>query len=74
MVIHLIAKILVIIGALNWGLTGLANLTGISQINVIEHIGVTVLGQSNIVDYIYLLVGIAAIVVIVFTIMKKQQQ
>lgn len=74
MVIHLIAKILVIIGALNWGLTGLANLTGISQINVIEYVGVSVLGQSSIVDYIYILVGVAAIVIIVFAISGKQQQ
>ena len=66
MVIYLIAKILVIIGALNWGLVGISNLTNVGQLNVVEYIGVDLLGMPAVADSIYIIVSLAAIVMLVF--------
>ena len=65
MVINLVAKILVVIGALNWGLIGVSNLLGGRYLNVVEYIFIELLNQTVIVDTIYTLVGIGAIITII---------
>jgi uncharacterized membrane protein YuzA (DUF378 family) len=57
----LIAKILVIIGGINWGLVGIGMLFGNGNWNVVHWI----LGFSPAIEAIvYILVGIAAVVMI----------
>jgi len=57
----MIAKILVIIGGVNWGLVGLGMLLGKTDWNVVH----LILGSVSIVEgIVYLLVGISAITLI----------
>ena len=64
MIHHTIAKILVLIGALNWGLVGASNFLG-RQINLVEYIFVENLNAPTIADTIYILVGLAAVIMII---------
>ena len=65
-----IALILVLIGALNWGLVGVSELMGTARFDLVEYIGVTLLGLPIVAQVIYVVVGIAAIIV---AIMAKDQ-
>lgn len=61
--LHLIAAILVIAGAINWGLVGLLNF------NLVETLG-ELLGAKEIISrVIYVLVGIAGVIQLI-TILK----
>lgn len=70
MIFHLILKVLVIIGGLNWGLVGVTNQTG-KQINIVEWFGVEVLNTPIIADSVYILVGLAAIGLIIVEVMQR---
>ena len=52
-----IVSILVVIGALNWGLVGLSGLMGSSSWNVVEMI----FGSGMFASIIYLLVGLSGV-------------
>ena len=56
-----IAHILVLVGGINWGLVGVAN------INVVEMI----FGDGNITSIVYILVGISALYMLFNMFMKK---
>lgn len=60
-IVKLIAWILVVIGALNWGLVGLFNF------NLVE----SIFGMGTLTDIIYDIVGLSALVLIVLKVMKK---
>ena len=60
--LHSIAMVLVIIGALNWGLVGVTNLLG-SRFDLVEYIAIYLLNLPVLGDIIYILVGISAVVV-----------
>ena len=60
-VMSMIAKILVIVGGVNWGLVGIGMLLGGADWNVVHMI----LGGISIVEgIVYLLVGVSAVVMI----------
>jgi len=55
---HVVVKVLIIIGGINWGLIGLGMLLGSGDWNVVHMI----LGSVPVVEgIVYLLVGIAAV-------------
>lgn len=56
----LIAKILVIVGGINWGLIGVSMLFGGSNWNLVS----LLLGSGIVASIVYLLVGISAIMMI----------
>jgi len=56
-----IANILVLVGGINWGLVGAAN------INLVEMI----FGAGNIANIVYILVGISALYMLFNMFMKK---
>lgn len=56
-----IAHILVLVGGINWGLVGIAD------INVVEMI----FGDGNITSIVYILVGISALYMLFNMFMKK---
>lgn len=58
--VGLASLILVIIGALNWGLVGIGGFLG-SSWNVVDIIFAQALGVGVIADLIYLLVGLAGL-------------
>ena len=65
---HTIARHLVLIGSLNWGLVGVTVLLedyfGIGRrFDVIEFIGINILKVPLLVSLVYILIGLAAIVV-----------
>ncbi len=55
-----IAKVLVLLGALNWGLVGVGSLIG-SDLNVVSMI---VGGMPDVEAVVYALIGIAALYII----------
>jgi len=55
-----IAKVLVLLGALNWGLVGVGSLIG-SDLNVVSMI---VGGMPDVEAVVYTLIGIAALYII----------
>jgi len=64
-IIEPIAWVLVVIGALNWGLVGIFNLDLVA----------TIFGANSIVSRIvYILVGISALVLIGFKLMKGMKK
>lgn len=60
--IYHIAIILVLIGALNWGLVGITNLLG-QRFDLVEYSMIGLLNSPVLADIIYIIVGIAAIIV-----------
>jgi uncharacterized membrane protein YuzA (DUF378 family) len=60
-IIKLIAWILVVIGALNWGLVGLFDF------NLVE----SIFGMGTLTNIIYDIVGLSALVLVVLKVMKK---
>jgi hypothetical protein len=67
MIISTIARILVIIGGINWGLIGLGELLG-KNWNVIN----AILGSMPVLEtIIYILVGISAVIMIFWCRCKK---
>jgi uncharacterized membrane protein YuzA (DUF378 family) len=56
-----IAGILVVVGALNWGLYGLGMLMGSGAWNLVE----TVFGSGTLAAIVYLLVGISGIYMLI---------
>jgi uncharacterized protein len=63
-VLKWIAWILVIIGALNWGLVGLFNF------NLVD----SLFGSGLVSSIVYSLVGLSAVILIVFKIMKHSKK
>ena len=61
---YIIAKVIVLIGALNWGLVGITNLMG-RHFDLVEYIGYELIGEPVVTDVIYVVVGVAAIVMAV---------
>lgn len=59
--IYLVALILVLVGAINWGLVGLLNT------NIVE----TVLGTGTLTTVVYALVGLSALYMIYKEFVKK---
>jgi uncharacterized protein len=59
-----IAWVLVIVGALNWGLIGLFNF------NLVD----SLLGSGLVSSIIYLLVGLSAIILIVYKALKHKKK
>jgi hypothetical protein len=55
--VHKVAFVLVVVGALNWGLVGL------SDFNVVTYL-LDMVGQSMLEDFVYLLVGFSAVVLL----------
>ena len=70
MIHYKIAKILVIIGGLNWGLVGVTNLMN-NHFDLVEYIGYILLNLPVITDLIYLIVGIAALVMVIGMVSSK---
>ena len=64
MIHYTIAKIIVVIGGLNWGLVGVTNLFG-NHFDLVEYIGYDLLNMPVVADSIYTIVGIAAVVMLV---------
>ncbi|MCJ7479017.1 MAG: DUF378 domain-containing protein [Candidatus Nanohaloarchaeota archaeon QJJ-7] len=58
--VGLVSLILIIVGALNWGLVGLGGFIG-SDLNVVDIVFAQALGLGVLADLIYLLVGIAGL-------------
>lgn len=71
MIFHFILKILVIIGGLNWGVVGVTTLLPGSKFNAFEYLLVDVLKQEFITDSIYVLIGLAAVGMIIFEIVNR---
>lgn len=70
MVHYTVAKTLVLIGALNWGFVGitilLSDYFGIGRrFDPVEYIGVDLLGIPAISIAVYILIGFAAVIVLV---------
>jgi uncharacterized protein len=63
-VVKWIAWILVVIGGLNWGLVGLFNFNLVAAI----------FGVGMLSSVVYSLVGLSAVILIVFKIMKKPRK
>ena len=61
---HMITKVIVLIGALNWGLVGITNLFG-THFDLVEYIGYDLLRAPIVAHLIYTVVGIAALVMVV---------
>ena len=61
MMIHTIAMVLVLIGALNWGLVGVTGLF-VSQFDLVEYLALDLIGVPILADITYIVVGVAAIV------------
>jgi uncharacterized membrane protein YuzA (DUF378 family) len=58
MKLHIITLILVIVGALNWGLVGIGSLLGGTNLNLVN----LLLGRWSMIEAIvYLLVGLSAV-------------
>ena len=70
MVHYTVSKILVVVGGLNWGLVGITNLFD-NHFDLVEYIGYDLLNMPTVSDVIYLIVGIAAIVMAVEMINRR---
>ena len=68
-IISLIAFIIVLIGALNWGLVGLSHFMG-ADWNIIA----VILGDGTAANVIYIIVGLAALIKIAKMCMKKDMK
>lgn len=69
-VYYKIAKVLTIVGGLNWGLVGVTNLFG-SHFDLVEWIGYTLLNAPEVSYVLYTIVGLAALVVLVGMMNRK---
>jgi uncharacterized membrane protein YuzA (DUF378 family) len=67
--LHMLSGILILVGALNWGLTGLGSFLGIN-LNIVNIILGSVPTLENIV---YLLVGAAGVLCILLCMGKKEK-
>ena len=64
MIHYKIAKILIIVGGLNWGLIGITHLFG-THFDLVEYIGYNTLNAPIVSDIVYVVVGIAALIMLV---------
>ena len=64
MIWYSIARIIVLIGALNWGLVGITNLFW-QHFNLVDYIAYDILIMPTIAYIIYTIVGIAAIAMVI---------
>ena len=64
MMIQKIAMVLVLIGALNWGLVGVTNFFS-ARFDLVEFLAINLIGSEMIGDIIYIIVGAAAVLVAV---------
>ena len=70
MILFKIAKVLTIIGGLNWGLVGVTNLFG-THFDLVEYIGYDLLNTPEVSFVLYTIVGIAALVVLIGMMNRK---
>ena len=64
MVHYKIAKILIIIGGVNWGLIGVTHMFG-THLDLVEYLAYNLLNAPIVGDVIYAIVGIAAVIVLI---------
>ncbi|MDE0243163.1 MAG: DUF378 domain-containing protein [Candidatus Kaiserbacteria bacterium] len=60
--IHKIAMILVLIGALNWGLVGVTGLFMDEYFNLVEYLASDLIGLQVLENIIYVIVGVSAVI------------
>ncbi|MCY4576985.1 MAG: DUF378 domain-containing protein [Candidatus Kaiserbacteria bacterium] len=70
MIHYKIAKVLTIIGGLNWGLVGVTHAFG-THLDLVEYIGYDILNAPVVSDVVYIIVGIAAVIVLVGMLDRK---
>lgn len=63
--IHKIAMILVLIGALNWGLVGVTELFMGEPFDLVAYLTVDLIGLSILGTIIYIIVGLSAVILAV---------
>ena len=64
MIHYKIAKALLVVGGLNWGLVGITSILG-NRFDLVEYIGYVLLNAPVVSDVIYIIVGIATLIVLV---------
>ena len=64
MIYYKIAKIVTIIGGLNWGLVGVTHLFG-RHFDLVEYLGYALLNAPLVSDVIYVVVGVAALITLI---------
>lgn len=64
MLIQKIGMVLVLVGALNWGLVGVTSLFG-SEFDLVQYIFTGLIGLPVLTNIVYVIVGIAAIILAV---------
>ena len=70
MIYYKIAKALVIIGGLNWGLIGVSNILG-GHLDLVEYLGYGLLNAPLVSSVIYIIVGIATLIVLISMLNRK---
>ena len=70
MIHYKIAKAITIIGGLNWGLIGVTHLFG-TRLDLVEYLGHQLLDAPTVSDVIYVIVGIAAVILLVSMLDRK---
>ncbi len=70
MIYYKIAKALVIIGGLNWGLVGITNILG-GHFDLVEYIGYNLLNAPIVSSVLYLIVGVATLIVLISMLNRK---
>lgn len=70
MIYYKIAKILLIIGGLNWGLVGISHALN-NHFDLVEYLGYTLLNAPIVSTILYLIVGIATLIVVIETLNRK---
>lgn len=70
MIYYKIAKILLIVGGLNWGLVGVTNALG-THLDLVEYIGYNLLNAPVVSHVLYIIVGIATLIVLISMMNRK---
>ena len=70
MIYYKIAKALLIVGGLNWGLVGVSNILG-GHFDLVEYIGYTLLNAPTVSHVLYIIVGIATLIVLIGMLNRK---
>ncbi len=63
--VYLISVILVVVGALNWGLVGITEFFFFFRFDLVEYIFINLLGFPALAYLVYVLVGVAGVIVAV---------
>ncbi len=65
--LHSVSMVLVVIGALNWGLLGITQLAKVGSgegVDLVRWLFTDLIGVAVLTDIVYIIVGLAALVVI----------